>query len=50
MPALEYKVVMQEPIVVVMPSDHRFAAREAVAIQDVAAETFLGMSDTPRWS
>ena len=46
MPALEYKVVMQEPIVVVMPSDHRFAAREAIAIQDVAAETFLGMSRT----
>ena len=46
MPALEYKVVMQEPLVVVMPSDHRLAAREAVAIQDVAAETFLGMSKT----
>ena len=37
---------LQEPIVVVMPSDHRFAAREAIAIQDVAAETFLGMSKT----
>ena len=46
MPALEYKIVTQEPIVVVMPSDHRLAAREAVAIQDVAAETFLGMSKT----
>ncbi len=46
MPALEYKVVMQEPLVVVMPSDHRLAAREAIAIQDIAAETFLGMSKT----
>jgi LysR family hca operon transcriptional activator len=27
--ALEYKVVMQEPLVVVMPSDHRLAARAA---------------------
>ena len=44
--ALEYKVVTQEQIVVVMPSDHRLAAREAIAIQDVAAETFLGMSKT----
>jgi LysR family hca operon transcriptional activator len=46
MSALEYKVVMQEPIVVVMPSDHRSAAREAIAIRDIAAETFLGMSKT----
>ena len=46
MPALEYKLVMQEPIVVVMPSDHRLAARDAIAIQDIAAETFLGMSKT----
>jgi LysR family hca operon transcriptional activator len=46
MPALEYKVVMQEPLVVVMPSDHRLVAREAIAIQDIAAETFLGMSKT----
>jgi LysR family transcriptional regulator, hca operon transcriptional activator len=43
MSALEYKVVMQEPIVVVMPSDHRLAARETIAIRDIAAETFLGM-------
>jgi LysR family transcriptional regulator, hca operon transcriptional activator len=46
MSALEYKVVMQEPIVVVMPSDHRSAARETIAIRDIAAETFLGMSKT----
>jgi LysR family hca operon transcriptional activator len=46
MPGLEYKIVTQEPIVVVMPSDHRFAARKAIAIQDIAAETFLGMSKT----
>jgi LysR family hca operon transcriptional activator len=45
-PALEYKVVMQEPLVVVMPSDHRLAARAAIAIEDIAAETFLGMSKT----
>jgi LysR family hca operon transcriptional activator len=45
-PELEYKVVMQEPLVVVMPSDHRLAARAAIAIEDIAAETFLGMSKT----
>jgi LysR family transcriptional regulator, hca operon transcriptional activator len=46
MPTLEYRVVMQEPIMVVMPSDHRLAVREAIAIEDIAAETFLGMSKT----
>jgi LysR family hca operon transcriptional activator len=46
MPTLEYKVVTREPIVVVMPSDHRLAARDAIAIEDIAAETFLGMSKT----
>jgi LysR family hca operon transcriptional activator len=37
---------MQEPLVVVMPSDHRLTARDAIAIHDIAAETFLGMSKT----
>ncbi|HET7033970.1 MAG TPA: LysR family transcriptional regulator [Casimicrobiaceae bacterium] len=46
MPDLEYKVVMTEPLVVVLPSDHRLASREAIAIQDIAEETFLGMSKT----
>jgi LysR family hca operon transcriptional activator len=46
MPALDYKIVTQEPIVVVMPSDHRLAARKTIGIEDLAAETFLGMSKT----
>jgi LysR family hca operon transcriptional activator len=46
MPALEYRVVTREPLMVVMPSDHRLASREAIAIHDIAAETFLGMSKT----
>ena len=46
MPALDYKIVSQEPIVVVLPSDHRLAARSAIAIEDIAGETFLGMSRT----
>jgi len=29
-----------------MPSDHRLAAREAVAIEELKGETFLGMSET----
>lgn len=46
MPDLEYKVVMTEPLVVVLPSDHRLASRKAIAIQDIAEETFIGMSKT----
>jgi LysR family hca operon transcriptional activator len=46
MPDLEYKIVMTEPLVVVLPSDHRLASRKAIAIQDIAKETFLGMSST----
>lgn len=44
MPNLEYKLVIQEPLVVVLPGDHRLASRGAIAIQDIAEETFLGMS------
>jgi LysR family hca operon transcriptional activator len=46
MPDLEYKIVMTEPLVVVLPSDHRLASRKAIAIQDIAKEAFLGMSNT----
>src|SRR5258708_2433491 len=46
MPDLLYKVVMTEPLVVVLPSDHRLASRKAIAIQDLAKETFLGLSKT----
>jgi LysR family hca operon transcriptional activator len=46
MPDLVYKRVMREPLVLVLPSDHRLASREAIAIQDVAEETFIGMSKT----
>jgi LysR family transcriptional regulator, hca operon transcriptional activator len=46
MPDLAYKLVMREPLLVVLSSDHRLASHKAVAIQDVANETFIGMSKT----
>lgn len=46
MPELEYKLVMQEPLVLVLPSDHRLASRKSIAIEDAANETFIGMSKT----
>ncbi len=45
-PDLAYKVLRSEPLVVVMPSDHRLASREAIAPQELAREPFLGMSQT----
>ena len=45
-PDLEYQVILQEPLMVAMPSDHRLARQEAVALQDLTGETFIGMSDT----
>ena len=45
-PDLAYKLLRQEPLVVVMPSDHRLASQDAIAPQDLAGETFLGMSGT----
>ncbi len=46
MPDLAYRVIVTKPLVVILPSDHRLAARETVGLQDLVGETFLGMSDT----
>jgi LysR family hca operon transcriptional activator len=46
MPDLDYKVVVKEPLVVAMPSDHRLASQETVAPQALAGEIFIGMSNT----
>src|SRR6202043_2802484 len=42
---LEYHVVDQEPLIVLMPSDHRLTAREAVRPQDFDGEIFIGGSN-----
>src|SRR6266436_4345739 len=46
MPDLDYTVIVKEPLVVAMPSDHRLASQSAVALQDIAGEIFIGMSNT----
>ena len=46
MPDLDYRLIVQEPLMVAMPSDHRLARQDRVAIQDLAGETFIGMSNT----
>jgi len=42
---LGYHVVDQEPLIVLMPSDHRLTAREAVRPQDFVGEIFIGGSN-----
>jgi LysR family hca operon transcriptional activator len=46
MPDLDYKVIVKEPLSVALPSDHRLALQDAIALQDLAGETFIGMSNT----
>jgi LysR family transcriptional regulator, hca operon transcriptional activator len=46
MPDLDYRVIVREPLIVVLPSDHRLASRDAIALRDLAGETFIGMSNT----
>jgi LysR family hca operon transcriptional activator len=47
-PDLEYKLVAEEPLVVVLPSDHPLAEREAIDPHDLVGETFIGISSVPR--
>ena len=44
-PDLVYKVLIKEPLVVILPHDHRLASREAIGLQELAGETFIGMAD-----
>ena len=44
-PDLVYKVLVREPLIVLLPSDHRLASREAIGLEDLAGETFIGMAD-----
>lgn len=46
MTELDYRVLLKEEIVVVLPSDHHLASRETIALQDLVGETFLDMSNT----
>src|SRR4029077_17252409 len=42
---LEYHVVDREPLIVLMPSDHRLTARSSVRPQDFVGEIFIGGSN-----
>jgi LysR family hca operon transcriptional activator len=43
---LRYKLVTREPLVVVLPSDHRLASHHAIDPQEIVGETFISVSNT----
>ena len=45
-PDLTYRVVTKEPLVAVLPSDHRLASHKAIDPRDIAGETFISVSNT----
>jgi LysR family hca operon transcriptional activator len=44
-PDLVYKVLITEPLIVVLPRDHRLASNDVIQPQDFVGETFIGMAD-----
>jgi len=45
-PDLAFRLLIKEPLVVVLPRDHRLAALKAISPGDLAGETFVTVSDT----
>jgi len=45
-PELAYRVLVKEPLAVILPSDHRLAALKAISPGDLVGETFVTVSDT----
>ena len=45
-PGLAFRLLVKEPLMVILPSDHRLAALQAISPRDFAGETFVIVSDT----
>jgi len=46
LPELAFRLLVKEPLVVVLPSDHRLAAFKAISPTDLAGETFVTVAHT----
>jgi LysR family hca operon transcriptional activator len=45
-PDLAFRLLVKEPLMVVLPGDHRLAALKAISPRDLVGETFVTVSDT----
>ena len=48
LPDLELKFVAKEPLLAILPSDHRLAQRKAIDPHELVGETYIGVSKVPR--
>jgi len=46
-PGVTYRVIAREPIVAILPSNHRLAALVEIGPKDLQGETFIGYTDIP---
>jgi LysR family transcriptional regulator, hca operon transcriptional activator len=45
-PGLAFRLLLQEPLMVILPRDHRLAALKFISPRELAGETFVTVSDT----
>jgi LysR family hca operon transcriptional activator len=45
---LEFKVVAKEPLLAILPSEHRLAQSKAIDPHDLVGETYIGVSKVPQ--
>jgi LysR family hca operon transcriptional activator len=45
-PGLAFRLLLREPLMVILPSDHRLAALKAISPRDLVGEPFVIVSDT----
>jgi LysR family hca operon transcriptional activator len=45
-PGLAFRLLVKEPLLVILPSDHRLAARKSIGPRDLVGEPFVIVSDT----
>jgi len=46
LPDLAFRLLVKEPLVVILPGDHRLAALKAIGPRDLVGETFVAVSNT----
>ncbi len=45
-PGLAFRLLVKEPLMVILPSDHRLAALKSISLKDLVGETFVTVSET----